>query len=160
MQINISVVNRIARVIGTSQIVCGNSDYVAVFTFDAEWNDYADKTARFQYFKDGKFEHVDIEFTGSSCAIPVLNGIDRVEIGVFAGEIRTTTPAVVPCCRCISDIPADEYAAPVDMYDQIMDMVQEAMNPPPESGDDEYFIVTAEGDYVTTSSGDYIIAKE
>jgi len=160
MNISISVTNRIARISGPQQIICGNSDYVAVFTFDAEWNDYADKTARFQYFRDGKFEYVDVTFTGSSCAMPVLTDIDRVEIGVFSGEIRTTTPAVVPCCRCVTDIPAIGYEMPDDPYNDIMDMVQEALNPSPESGDDEYFIVTAEGDYVTTSEGDYVIAKE
>lgn len=160
MQINIRITERIATIAGTPQIICGNNDYVAAFTFDSEWDEYEEKTACFRYCKDGKYEQEDVTFTGAVCAIPALFGIDRVEIGVSAGSIRTTTPAAVPCCRCITDIPADESSVQVDPYDQLMDMIQEAMNSLPELVDGEFFIVDAEGDYITMSSGDYIIAKE
>lgn len=161
MQINVSIANRIARAAGTPQIVCGNSDYVAAFTFDSEWDELVEKTARFQYMKDGQLQHKDVEFSGSSCAIPALYDIDRVEIGVYAGSIRTTTPAVVPCLRCIFDLPAEEAEpAADDVYNELMDAAQEAMNPAPEPPEGYVLIVTSEGDYVTTSDGEYIIAKE
>lgn len=160
MQINVSIANRIARAAGTPQIVCGNSDYVAAFTFDSEWDELVEKTARFQYMKDGQMQHKDVEFSGSSCAIPPLYGICRVEIGVLAGSIRTTTPAVVPCLRCVTDIPAVESVPARDIYNELMDAAQEAMYPAPEPPEGYVFIVTSEGDYVTTADGEYIIAKE
>lgn len=160
MQINIRITERIAKTVGTPQLICGNNDYVAAFTFDSEWDEYEEKTACFRYCKDGQYAQEEVTFTGAVCAIPALFGIDRVEIGVYAGSIRTTTPAAVPCCRCVTDIPADDSSAQADPYDQLMDMIQEAMNPLPELVDGEFFIVDAEGDYITTSSGDYIIAKE
>lgn len=160
MQINVSIANRIARAAGTPQIVCGNSDYVAAFTFDSEWYELVEKTARFQYMKDGQLQHKDVEFSGNSCAIPPLHGIDCVEIGVYAGSIRTTTPAVVPCLRCIFDLPAEETEPVTDVYNELMDAAQEAMNPPPEPPAGYVLIVTSEGDYVVTSDGEYIIAKE
>ena len=160
MEVAIVVSNRRASTVVEPRIVCGNSDYVAAFTFDSEWDEYEEKTACFRYCKDGKYEQEEVTFDGNTCSIPALFGIDRVEIGVYAGSIRTTTPAAVPCCRCITDIPADESSEQADPYDQLMDMIQEAMNPLPELVDGEFFIVDAEGDYITTSSGDYIIAKE
>lgn len=160
MQINIRITERIAKIAGTPQIICGNSDNVAAFTFDSEWDEYEEKTACFRYCKDGQYAQEEVTFTGNTCSIPALFGIDRVEIGVYAGSIRTTTPAAVPCCRCITDIPAHESSAQPDPFDRIMDMIQEAMNPVPELASGEYFIVDAEGDYITTSSGDFIIAKE
>lgn len=158
--IEIKICNRIARVVGSPQIICGNSDYVAAFTFDSEWDDYEQKTARFQYMKDGKVAHEDVEFTGSACAIPPMYGICRVEIGVVAGSIRTTTPAVVPCLRCVTDIPAVETEQPRDIYNELCEAVQESLNPVPEPKPGYIFIVTSEGDYVTTAEGDYVIAKE
>lgn len=160
MQINISIMERRACITGDPCIVCGNSDYVAAFTFDSEWDEYEEKTARFQYMKDGKVEREDVEFTGSACAIPPLYGICRVEIGVVAGSIRTTTPAVVPCLRCVTDIPAVEAETSRDIYNELCEAVQEALNPVPEPKPGYVFIVTSEGDYVTTAEGDYVIARE
>lgn len=160
MQITINITERRACITGDPCIVCGNSDYVAAFTFDSEWDGYEEKTARFQYMKDGKIEHVDVEFSGSACSIPPLYGICRVEIGVVAGSIRTTTPAVVPCLRCVTDIPAVETAPVRDIYNELCEAVQEALNPVPEPRAGYVFIVTSEGDYVTTAEGDYVIARE
>lgn len=160
MQINIRITERIATIAGTPQIICGNSDYVAAFTFDSEWDEYEEKTACFRYCKDGKYAQQDVTFTGAVCAIPALFGIDRVEIGIYAGSIRTTTPAAVPCCRCITDIPADESSEQADPYNQLMDMIQEAMNPLPKLPEGYAFVIAAEGDYLTASDGSYMIVKE
>lgn len=160
MQINIRITERIATITGTPQIICGNNDYVVAFTFDSEWDEYEEKTACFRYCKDGKYAQEEVKFTGAVCAIPALFGIDRVEIGVYAGSIRTTTPAAVPCCRCITDIPADESSEQADPYNQLMDMIQEAMNPLPELPEGYAFVIAAEGDYLTASDGSYMIVKE
>lgn len=78
-------------------IVCGNSDYQIVFTFDDEWNDYTQKTARF--IVNGTF--TDVNFTGDTCPVPILTGTLEVSIGVYAGTLSTTTPAKIPCVESI-----------------------------------------------------------
>lgn len=47
MDIKINIKNKIAELAEPARIVCGNSDYTAVFAFDAEWAMYHTKTARF-----------------------------------------------------------------------------------------------------------------
>lgn len=82
-------------------IVCGNSDYTVTFDLDDEWAAEAARTARFVYYKDGLRIYKDVEFTGDTAAVPVLSGIDNVMVGVYAGDLHTTTPAQVLCDRSI-----------------------------------------------------------
>ena len=74
-------------------IVCGNKDYTIAFTFDEEWDEYTTKTARFVW--NGKY--YDKEFTGDECPVPVINDATEVTVGVYAGDLKTTTPAEIPC---------------------------------------------------------------
>ena len=159
MNMNITVTNRIARVTGTPQIVCGNSDYTVTFQFDAEWDAYTEKTAQFFYVRAGKPQITAVDFTGTSCSVPVLSDVDFVEIGVTAGKIRTTTPARVPCLRCVTDAPSTAYSPPRDVYNEIMDALQAATNPLPELPSGYVFVVSAEGSYITASDGSYMIAR-
>lgn len=156
--IAVTVQNRIARTVGTPQIICGNSDYIIAFECDDEWNAYPEKTAVFSFCCNGQRETLTVPFTGYACYAPVITGTDRVEIGCCAGNIRTTSPASVPCCACITDIQSEQQDAQTDVYDELMELI--ALVPIPELADDEYFITTLEGDYVTASNGDYVIAKE
>lgn len=113
--INISVENKIAEADGTLY-VCGNSDFVAKFAFDAEWEAYETKTARFGYNNS----YVDVVFTGDKCPVPIISGTYFFNIGVYAGDLHTTTPARVPCKKsilCDTGFPADP---PNDVYNQIM----------------------------------------
>lgn len=113
--INISVENKIAEADGTLY-VCGNSDFVAKFAFDAEWESYENKTARFCYNNS----YVDVVFTGDKCPVPIISGTYFFNIGVYAGDLHTTTPARVPCKKsilCDTGFPADP---PDDVYNQIM----------------------------------------
>lgn len=82
-------------------IVCGNSDYTVTFDLDAEWAAETARTARFVYHKDGLSLYQDVAFTGTTVAVPVLSGISYVLVGVYAGSLRTTTPAKVLCDRSI-----------------------------------------------------------
>lgn len=95
--INITVREKIAHTISDTCIVCGNSDYVAVFDFDAEWDAYETKTARFIW--GGMF--TDAPFTGNECPVPVIPDAVSVLVGVYAGELRTTTAAAVGVRRSI-----------------------------------------------------------
>lgn len=95
--INITVREKIAHTISDTCIVCGNSDYVAIFDFDAEWDAYATKTARFIW--GGTF--TDVPFTGNECPVPVIPDAVSVLVGVYAGDLHTTTAAAVGVRRSI-----------------------------------------------------------
>lgn len=100
--INITVAGKIATNTTPGEvIVCGNSDYSVKFALDSEWNAEPNRTARFVYYKNGLRLYKDKEFTGDTVAVPVLSNIDYVEVGVYAGDLRTTTPAKVLCDRSI-----------------------------------------------------------
>jgi len=95
--INITVREKIAHTITDTCIVCGNSDYVAVFDFDAEWDAYEVKTARFIW--GGTY--TDVAFTGNECPVPVILDAVSVLVGVYAGDLHTTTAAAVGVRRSI-----------------------------------------------------------
>ena len=120
--IHITVRERIAQADGNPEIVCGNSDYTAVFDFDAEWNDYPQKTLR-TVWRDtatGKLGRDDIMFDGNRAVLPPVWRTNQVLIGVYAGNIRTTTAARVPCIGCITDT-APHHDDPDDaLYRQLI----------------------------------------
>lgn len=86
-------------------IVCGNSNYQIKFTFDAEWDAFSTKTARF--VSNGEF--TDVDFTGDTVAVPIMHNTEVLKVGVYAGDLRTTSPALIPCLRsilCLTDSPS------------------------------------------------------
>lgn len=102
MIINISIADKRPAVDGAPVIVCNNKgSYTIQFTFDDEWNAYAKKVVRFVWIQKGKVKFKDVEMTGTTCTVPALSNTDKVRVGVFAGDICTTTPAVIPCVRSI-----------------------------------------------------------
>ena len=116
--INIKIRNKVAK--GEyAVIVCDNSDYIAHFAFDAEWDAYDTKTARFVYCGT----YTDVVFTGNSCPIPEIHDTRSLTIGVYAGDLHTTTPAYISCVPsilCGNGIPADPTP---DVYNQIMELL-------------------------------------
>ena len=115
--ISISVQNRQAIQTDSTPYICGNGDYEVKFAFDSEWDAFPVKTARFQ--SEGWF--TDVLFRGDGCPVPALDHIRQLEVGVYAGNIQTTTPArvyVQPGIRTVWGSP--EEPAP-SVYDQIMD---------------------------------------
>lgn len=99
MDINIKVKDKIA-VGDETLIVCGNSDYTVNFELDAEWAAYDKKTMRIGY-RNGKYK--DVDFTGTSCALPVIKKRPWIAVGLYAGQLKTSTPAVFRCAECITD---------------------------------------------------------
>lgn len=96
--LHISVNNKVATYLQRDgSIVCGNSDYSVKFTFDSEWAGVGTKTARFVW--NGKYK--DVEFVGDECDVPIITNADKVNVGVYAGELKTTTPATIPCEKSI-----------------------------------------------------------
>ena len=121
--ISIKIRDKIAQTQGSPEIVCGNSDYTAVFDFDAEWSDYDAKTARFIWrdILTGRMRYMRVLFTGSIVSVPAVYNTDKLLIGVYAGDIRTTTPAAVPCARCITDDQPAHDPPPEDVYEQLLE---------------------------------------
>lgn len=116
--IQIAVKNKIAAS-PVAQLVCGNSDYQFEFLFDADWDSFPVKTARFVW----NGQQQDVVFEGNTCTAPVISNATTCLVGVYAGDLRTTTPALVGCRKsvlCEGGVPADP--AP-NVYAQIMEML-------------------------------------
>lgn len=121
--ISISVKNKIAVQTNRTLYVCGNSDYTALFDLDAEWNAFEIKTARFCY--NGHYS--DVIFTGNECEIPVIADTNEFEIGLFAGNLHTTTPAMVLCERSILSTSGTPTNPSPDVYHQLIEKINSGM---------------------------------
>lgn len=126
--IGISVENKIASVADKNAvIVCGNSNYKAVFAFDSEWENYKVKTALFAT-ENGDNGTIAVVFEGNECDIPPLTNTTIVGVGVASGdltqgeevELATTTPAYIGCLLSIKDLGGITKPPAPDVYDQII----------------------------------------
>lgn len=124
--ISITVADKIAHAAGSPVIVCGNSDYVINFTLDSEWDSYDIKTARFEYAADGELKYQDVVFSGLSVSAPIITRAAFVEIGLYAGDLHTTTPARVPCRRSILCGSPTHADPPPDVYNQLLELIAKA----------------------------------
>lgn len=116
--ININV-RRKKAISPLTHIVCGNKDYQISFNFDSEWDEYEVKTARFIW----NGQYADVVFTGNVCDVPVISNAMLCAVGVYAGDLSTTTPAMISCDKsilCGDGLPAEP--AP-DVYAQIMELL-------------------------------------
>jgi hypothetical protein len=78
-------------------VVCGNTDYQIAFDFDAEWDKYPEKTARFIW--NGR--HFDQPFTGNVCPMPMVFDTTSCSVGVYVEDLETTTPAKIDCLKSV-----------------------------------------------------------
>lgn len=115
--INITVKGKVASS-DTKVIVNGNSDYFVNWVLDGEWADYDTKTMRVRHY-DGTV--IDCIFTGCSCNLPIITETCMIEIGLFAGNLITSTPATISCTRCIMDDEGPVKDPMPDVYAQIME---------------------------------------
>lgn len=124
-EIKITVTDKRATVVGSPVIVCGNSDYTLAFSFDEEWNGVDAKTARFVYVKAGQVQHEDVLFIGNTVAVPVLSDVAFVKVGVYAGDLCTTTPARILCDVSILCGSGVHHDPTPDVYNQIIALLEE-----------------------------------
>lgn len=124
-ELNIKVRNKIAAQTDKAEYVCGNSDYIAVFDLDSEWDAYDTKTARFSY--NGSY--TDVVFDGNQCPVPVITNTHCFHIGVYAGDLHTTTAARVPCRKSILCGGGSHVAPSEDVYNQLMQRMSELETP-------------------------------
>lgn len=111
-ELHITVANKVANyTLRDGSIVSDNTDYTAVFTFDEEWAQESKKVARFVW--NGRHYDVDIDANGT-CPVPRITGrTPLVHVGVYAGELKTSTDAAIPCTPSIlskGTNPHEEYA--------------------------------------------------
>lgn len=140
--IPVTVRDKIATKTGDEVYICGNSDFVIEFDFDEEWDEHDTKTARFEW-NEGFH---DVIFSGNTCPVPIISDTHRFHVGVYAGNLRTTTAAYVPARKsilCGSGLPHDP---PPDVYAQIMEKLgggvsQEQIEQAIDKAMDEDFLV-------------------
>lgn len=131
--IHITVRDRVPTITAGEDVISHNSDYVAEFEFDEEWQDNY-KTVYF-VCEDGS--HQPVVINGNACPVPVLNGEHRrIFVGVQAGSIEkpSVLKTTCPCCLKVRDSIADLLGQPIpdptpDVYQQIMAMLESITSP-------------------------------
>lgn len=127
--IHITVRNRVPTITAGEDVISHNSDYVAEFEFDEEWQDKV-KTVYF-VCEDGSYQAVVM--SGNTCDVPMLDGEHRrIFVGVQAGaaEKPSILKTTRPCCLKVKDSIADYLGQPIpdptpDVYQQIIAMLED-----------------------------------
>lgn len=119
--IDIIIRNKTASAVNPPCIVCGNSDYNVKFDFDDEWQAHNNKIGVFAYNRCGEWQSEKVLFEGDTCPMPALHGVRSVWIGVTAGDVRTSTPADVPCRMGATDFSDTTEKPSADIWGQILD---------------------------------------
>jgi len=138
MELEIIVREKVARLANKHDFaVCGNSDYKIKFDFDSEWDAYEVKTARFKY--NGTY--TDVVFNGCECPMPIITSAFRVEVGVYAGDLRTTSCAVLPLKKSILCGSETESKESQEIKDSINKILKEKIDSPQKAGIGEVLTV-------------------
>lgn len=119
--IDIIIRDKTASAVNPPCIVCGNSDYNVKFDFDDEWQAHNSKIGVFAYNRCGEWQSEKVLFEGDICPVPALHGVRSVWIGVTAGDVRTSTPADVPCRMGATDFSDTTEKPSEDIWAQILD---------------------------------------
>lgn len=123
--IDIIIRNKTASAVDPPCIVCGNSDYNVKFDFDDEWQAHNNKIGVFAYNRCGEWRSENVLFEGDTCPVPALHGVRSVWIGVTAGDVRTSTPADVPCRMGATDFSDTDEPPSADVWGQILAKLDE-----------------------------------
>ena len=156
MELTVTVRNRRAYA-DLPMLVCGNGDYEAHFDLDSEWDAFPRKTACFAYRRNGQEIHREVHFSGDRCTVPVLSGTDLVSVGLYAGDVRTTVPARIPCRESITELNSEPYSGAPDAYHALMQQLAEISG-----GYVDCFCLLADcdGDLITAADGSCIACRE
>lgn len=123
--IDIIIRNKTASAVNPPCIVCGNSDYNVKFDFDDERQAHNNKIGVFAYNRCGEWRSENVLFEGDTCPVPALHGVRSVWIGVTAGDVRTSTPADVPCRMGATDFSDTNEPPSADIWGQILAKLDE-----------------------------------
>lgn len=111
--------------------VCGNSGYTVRFDFSDEWDAYPYKTVRFAWTDTvtGQRRHID-RLTGAGGTVvdvPVIHDALELMIGVYAGNLKSSTPARIPCQRPITAGAAHHDVPAPSVYEQLLELLQQVV---------------------------------
>lgn len=118
-EIHIAVENGVASQRDTAVYICGSGDFTAVFAFEAGWPVEDLKTARFQT----ESTYQDVLFRGNACPVPVFTNARKLEVGVYCGNLQTTTPARIAIREGIRSA----WGPPEDPAPSLCDQILEAV---------------------------------
>ena len=124
--IEIAINNKIASVAEAGTFLVGwNDDYQIHFTFDdPAWTETEIKTARFIFGT----QIVDKIFTGDTCPGVRVEAAYGVAIGVYAGNISTSTPAFIDVKKSIVDDEGLPLPPEPDVYLQLLQLMSTVTN--------------------------------
>lgn len=115
--VKIAIKNRVPILISQPLSICENSDIKIDIDFDDEWDEYSEKTLRL-VFNDKTYE--DVIFTGNEVILPIVHNATNVNVGVFAGNLITSTPVQIGYVKSIRSFNAEHRPPRPDVYDQLM----------------------------------------
>lgn len=131
--IHIAVCDRVPTITEGEEVISFNSDYVAEFDFDEEWQ----SNVKTVYFVCEDGSNQPVVMNGNSCDVPMMAGEHRrIFVGVQEGtsvkpgKLKTTRP----CCLKVKDSIADYLGQPIpdptpSVYEQIIAMLESITSP-------------------------------
>ena len=123
--IHVMIRGKVAEKTCDTVYVCGNSDFVIDFDLDEEWQKRESKIARF-IKKDGFY--IDVPFAGNQCNVPIISNVHCFYVGLYAGNLYTTTPAYVPARKSIlCETGAPEPPTP-EVYEQLKQIMADGLD--------------------------------
>lgn len=147
--IHITVCDRVPTITAGEEVISHNSDYVAEFDFDEEWQDKV-KTVYF-VCEDGSYQPVVM--SDNTCDVPMMVGEHRrIFVGVQEGT--SEKPGVLkttrPCCLKVKDSIADYLGEQIpdpspSVYEQIIAMLDNLTNPTWETVQNKPFSTLGDG---------------
>ena len=120
-QLIVEVKDKIARG-NKERIVCGNSDYTIKFEFDEMWDAYPTKTALYKWGEEFK-ESERVPFEGDVCRVPKMLNTSGFKVGVYAGDLCSTTPAYFGADQSILCNTTEQDPPAPDIYNEIMELI-------------------------------------
>ena len=131
--IHIAVRDRVPTITAGEDVISHNSDYVAEFVFDEEWQDKV-KTVYF-VCEDGSYQAIVMD--GNSCDVPMLDGEHRrIFVGVQEGtsvkpgKLKTTRPCCLKVRDSIADYLGEQIPDPTpSVYEQIIELLENLTTP-------------------------------
>lgn len=122
--IYVSVNNLVAVAEEPAMIVSENTGYQIEFDFDADWDIYPIKTAVFVWYRNSLPQSRVVKFEGDTVAVPQMQAVKHLFVGVTAGDLQTTTPAKIKCHPSILSSGGSGEDAPTESeYAQLMAMI-------------------------------------
>lgn len=121
-EIHVTVRDGVAFQTDHTAYIAGDGETWVVFAFEDDWSRYPARVARFQT----ESGYQDVMFRGEKCHVPVFTYAQKLEVGLYAGNLRTTTPArlfVRPGIRSAWGAPADPEP---NVFDQLMECFGES----------------------------------